>query len=102
MSNDIAATILQQLGGNKFRVMTGAKNFLSHGKEHALSFKLPSRFASKGINYVKIILDATDTYTVVFGKVLGYTYKEIERYSDIYNDMLQSLFTRVTGLDTHL
>lgn len=102
MSNEIATTILQQLGGRKFQVMTGAKNFISHGAENALSFKLPSRFALKGINYVKVILDASDTYTVIFGKVLGRTYKEIARYSDIYNDMLQSLFTRETGLDTHL
>ena len=34
-----AATILEQLGGNKFRAMTGAKNFLDGGSY--LSFHLP-------------------------------------------------------------
>lgn len=103
MSKDnvaVATTILQQLGGNKFKVMTGAKNIFANG--NGLSFQLPSRGAAKGINHVHIILDPSDTYTVIFNKVVKYTVKEIARYSDIYCDMLQSLFTRETGLDTHL
>ncbi|AXF77019.1 hypothetical protein AV903_14875 [Erwinia tracheiphila] len=44
MSKEIAVEILNQLGGNKFIAMTGAKNFvwLENG---GLIFKLPSNFA---------------------------------------------------------
>lgn len=101
MSNvEVATTILQQLGGNKFKTMTGAKNIFANG--NGLSFQLPSRSAAKGINNVHIILDPSNTYTVVFSKIVKYAVKEVARYPDIYCDMLQELFTRETGLDTHL
>lgn len=96
----IAQTILEQLGGRKFLVMTRAKNLMDCG--NGLSFKLPSRFATGGINYVKIELDPSDTYTVTFGKIWGTNYKVVKTNDGIYCDMLQDLFTRVTGLDTHL
>ena len=41
----VANTILQQLGGNKFRVMTGAKNFV--GSNDALTFRLPGVVVSR-------------------------------------------------------
>ena len=40
--NQVAETILAQLGGRKFQVMTGAKYFL--GGADYLQFKLPSNF----------------------------------------------------------
>ena len=95
-----AKTILNQLGGNKFVVMTGAKNLVDHG--NGLSFKLPSNFATAGINYVKVTLDPTDTYSVEFGKLRGLTYKVLETLQDVYADMLQTIFTSKTGLDTHM
>ena len=102
MANQIAETILQQIGGGKFKIMTGAKNFLSH-KEGALSFRIPSRFAKFGINYVKITLNASDTYDVEYGKVgAKCKYDVITVSVNIYADMLQRDFTTVTGLDTHL
>ncbi len=100
MSVAIAKTILEQIGGNKFIAMTGAKNLLAH--EAGLSFKLPSRFAKNGINYVKITLDPRDTYIMYFGKIVKYTITDIATYTDVYFDGLQSMFTRETGLDTHL
>ena len=115
---DVANTIRQQLGGNRFGVMTGAKNFASHGPEKgtlgALSFTLPSRFAKDGINYVKITLMGSDTYTVEFIKIgprpslkqmmagKEQTLTTVKKLEDIYADQLQSAFTRATGLDTHL
>ncbi|EIP9270516.1 hypothetical protein LT886_002400, partial [Salmonella enterica] len=55
MSKDIAVEILNQLGGNKFIAMTGAKNFVWLEKG-GLIFKLPSNFARNGINLVRIKL----------------------------------------------
>lgn len=100
----VADTILQQLGGNRFRVMTGAKHFLSDG--NALVFRLPRGFARDGINAVRITLDPSDTYTVKFFKVgtarSGYKHTTVKETSGIYAEDLQPLFKTTTGLDTHL
>lgn len=92
----IAKTILSQLGGNKFIAMTGAKNLLDHG--NALSVRVPSTITTgTGINYIKITLEANDTYTMEFGRVHGSKYRVIETRDDIYADMLRDTFTDVTG-----
>ena len=59
-----AKEILNQLGGNKFIAMTGARNL--GATENSLCFKLPRGFAKDSINLVKVELDLTDTYTVHF------------------------------------
>ena len=101
---NVATTILQQLGGNKFNAMTGAKNHTAD--DNALMFKLPSNFATDGINFVKIRLMPDDTYTMEFSKITWRKYvptiKSIKILTDVYCDQLQTLFTKVTGLDTHL
>lgn len=102
----VANTILAQLGGNKFRVMTGAKNFI--GEENALSFSLPGGggFTTDGINKVKVTLTAMDDYTVEFfrcRKQKGVmTFKSVAMVEGIYADVLQDVFTRYTGLRTSL
>lgn len=100
----VATIILQQLGGNKFNAMTGAKQHTADGP--VLQFKLPSNFANKGINFVKIRLMPDDTYTMEFSKITWRKYvptvKLIKTLDNVYNDQLQELFTSVTGLDTHL
>ena len=98
----IAQTILQQLGGHRFVVMTGAKNLSDTG--NGLSFRLPGSggFTKNGINYVKITLDPSDTYSMEFGKIRGTTYKIIHSTNDIYEEQLQEIFQRETGLSTHL
>jgi len=101
---NVATIILQQLGGNKFNAMTGAKNHVADG--NALQFKLPSNFAKDGINFVKIRLMPDDTYKMEFSKFSKKKYVwvtwVIKEYTDVYNDQLQALFTEATGLDTHL
>lgn len=97
----VAKIILQQLGGNKFIAMTGARNFLNLG--NGLSFRLPgSGFTKQGINYVNITLDPSDTYTIEFRRIRGSKNTIISTHNDIYYDVLQEVFTRVTGLETHL
>jgi len=96
----VAHEILNQLGGNRFIVMTGAKNFSSSG--NTLMFRLPSKFALKGINYVTITLDPSDTYSVVFYKVRGTKAVEISKETDVYCDTLQETFSHHTGLYTRL
>lgn len=98
-AQQIADTIRKQLGGNKFEVMTGAKNF-SFSKDGSLSFKFPK--GKDGINHVSIKLDADDTYTMTFTKIRGMDAKEVAKESGIYNTDLRKVFTKITGLHTSL
>ncbi len=98
LSEGVAKEILTQLGGNKFIAMTGAKNLVDGGK--FLGFKLPR--AKDGINYVKITLTSMDLYDIEFGRIRANDYKVIKKVSGIYNDQLQNIFTKVTGLHTRL
>lgn len=95
-----ATEIYRQLGGHKFAVMTGAKNFL--GDENSFMFSLPARLAANGINKVKITLEPSDTYTVAFYLIRGTSFKTIATVGGVYNDNLRAIFTAHTGLDTSM
>jgi hypothetical protein len=102
-SYEISNTILQQLGGNKFVAMTGARKLVT--LERGLRFRLPDQFAIGGINQVVVLLDPTDDYTVRFERAnvrARVPNKVVAEYSGVHADNLQSLFTKATGLDTHL
>ena len=93
----IAKTILEQLGGRRFILMTGAKSLI--GGEDNLSFRIP---ASKNkINHVRITLNGKDLYDVEFGRTWGINFNVIEKVEDIYNDMLVETFETTTGLYAH-
>lgn len=107
---EVAKTILQQLGGNRFAVMTGSKNFLSDGNTLRMSL---AKNISKA-NRLEITLEADDTYTMRFykytaGRLDKKTFSwtedktiEVHKEKGVYCDMLQPVFTQVTGLYTHL
>jgi hypothetical protein len=97
---DVGREILNQLGGNKFIVMTGAKNFGTTGKN--LTFRLPSNFARDGINYVIITLTPADTYDVEYGKIRAYKKTVVAVSKGIYAEDLRRDFTAKTGLDTSM
>ena len=96
-SKQVAIEILNQLGGNKLIAMTGARNFVS--TPDSLGFKIPSRTARNGINFVKITLNCMDTYDVQFKKIWNMKITDISSHEGIYNDMLQPLFVKETGLN---
>lgn len=101
MTQTIAQTILTQLGGNTFCAMTGAKGFMAH-TDGALSFKLP-RFDGLKINSVKVSYDeAHDLYDMSFDRLYGMKMSNIKKVDGVCFDQLQEIFTRTTGLDTHL
>ena len=100
---EIAQTILQQLGGNKFIAMTGAKNlgFDSKGSKTTLSFKIGKN--SRSINYVKVdYISGKDLYDMSFFRLRAGQLKLIKKVSSIYGDQLQKFFTKNTGLYTRL
>jgi len=95
-----AEEVLKQLGGNRFIAMTGAKNFVKNDKERSITFKLPR--AKSGINYVKVSLTSMDLYDVEFLSIRGTKIKTVSKEKGVYNDQLQSIFTKNTGLNTSL
>ncbi len=96
----IAGTILNQLGGNKFVAMTGAYH-MSAMTEGGLTLKFRG---SRKANAVSIVLTPMDLYEVKFMKInfKSYEIDNVHLAVGVYGDQLASLFTRVTGLDTHL
>ena len=100
MSNlKVAETILKQLGGNKFRVMTGAKNF--GGTEDSLSMRIGRN--SSNSNYLKITLNEMDLYDMKFCKLTRkFEEKSVTEYKNVYNDLMRGTFTAHTGMYTSL
>jgi len=102
----VAKAILAQLGGGRFKAMTGAKNF--GGTEDSLSFSLPGGggFAKNGINSVHIRLTAMDDYEVSFRRIRKSRGMPVVRWESVkegvYADQLQEVFTEETGLCTRL
>lgn len=97
----VSATILRQLGGNRFVAMTGAKNFV--GSSDALSFALPGTATKNRANRCRIVLDATlDAYFVTFMRCRGVHSRTVGQLNNVHCDQLAEVFTRETGLDTHL
>lgn len=101
----VARTILQQLGGNRFIAMTGAKDLV--GSDDSLRMKLPSRGPAKtanGCTHMSITLNGDDLYDVEFMKWNARKMEMgvVSRHEGIYNDMLCSMFTAETGLYTSL
>lgn len=124
-----ATTIFNQLGGNQFVAMTGAKCLVS--SENGLTFQI-GKNASKA-NLVKVTTNGNDTYNLQFWKkgkeinsiLLMVKYfqqglndeqirikvaeaekkaepKMLKEYSGIYSDQLQELFTEYTKMYTKL
>ena len=110
--------IVEQIGGNKFLVMTGSK-FQHYGYDDLgyvyLMIKL-TKNQSKA-QYLKIQLNGLDLYDLTFSRIkrtltplakeLGIKiYDEevitVKEYTDVYADMLQDIFTSVTGMYTRL
>lgn len=89
----LANTILNQLGGaGKLKMFTGARNFIA--LENGVSFRIGNRKT----NYVKIVLNSTDTYDVTFALLRGGKLVNVREFEGIYNDGLKELFERETGM----
>ena len=95
----IAKTILQQLGGNKFIAMTGAKNLGFTNK--GLQMKIGRN--TKGVTHVIIDLDrGKDLYNIEFVKIRGVKRTTVKKLKGVYADQLGKIFTKYTGLRTRL
>jgi len=103
---NIANTIFEQLGGNKFAFITGAKRFVGHSD--GLGFHLPNRLAADGINYIFIQLTGKDLYNIEFARITtkrktgGVAYVTVTARHDVYCDGLHETLRDVTGLATRM
>jgi hypothetical protein len=94
----IANTIIEQLGGSQFIVMTGSKDLV--GREDGLSFRIGRN--AKGISHIRITLEVTDTYTVEFFKWRKLEMISRGDVSAVYADQLRKVIESRTGLITSL
>lgn len=110
----IPEIILEQLGGHKFIVMTGSKNFVADGKTLRMTL---AKNASRA-NRLYITLGSDDLYTMHFFKYTAGGWRinhkagtvtekkekieEVKTFHGVYCDQLQELFTEVTKLYTRL
>lgn len=100
-----ADIILAQLGGRRFIVTTGAKNLA--GDNSMLSMKLPATMTKGRASHCRITLEPTDTYKVETLRIRrGADFESsvvvVDSADMVFADQLQAVFTRLTGLDTHL
>ncbi len=97
---EVAAIIYSQIGGDRFKVMTGAHSF--GATTQGLVFKLP-----KG-KYFIVKLNGHDLYDLTYwrnGQFRGDKYVEAKCTRESLNvnvEQLQETFTEMTGLYTSL
>lgn len=96
----VPTIILQQLGGERFKAMTGAASFA--GDEQMLSFRLKASITKHRASGMRIYLEAADTYRLELLKIRNFEVTVVDTRSGVYADDLQRVFTAMTGLDTHL
>lgn len=97
---EVAAIIYSQIGGDRFKVMTGAHSFSA--AEQGLTFKLP-----RG-KYFFVKLNGKDLYDLSLwrsGYFRGDKWIQADckkKSHDVHVEQLQETFTEMTGLYTSL
>ncbi|NTW34276.1 MAG: hypothetical protein HGB12_16930 [Bacteroidetes bacterium] len=109
-ATEITQELIKQLGDNKFLMMTGCKKLMfadvtETNKNYWLRMNLMQN--KSGANRLKIFLMGDDTYTMKFyhqtiNKNFDCIITKEQTFEGVYHDMLQNIFTKVTGLYTKL
>lgn len=97
---DVADAILRQLGDSRFICKPGAKQ-LTVTETPGLAFRLPTRNRVLP-NYVRIVLDAHDEYSVQFAHIRGGKIKVLSMHEHVPVENLVALFEEQTQLYTSL
>ena len=92
--------LLQQLGGNRFIAMTGAKNLAVDKAKNTLHMKIGRN--SKGVSHLRIKLTGADLYDMEFLQVRAGNVKVKAKETGLYADQLRKMFTKHTGMYTSL
>ena len=96
----VADTILKQLGSNRFRAMTGARDFVTSPK--GIRFRVLG--TKNKSNMIEITLNGKDLYDIKFLKYTAsrMTTNTVKAVNDVYAEDLVKVFERETGLYTSL
>jgi len=94
----VAQTIYQQIGGNKFALVTGCKNF-THDT-NSLAMKLPKN--NSGATHLLIELTGSDMYNMIFLKIKGVSIKTHKKIESVYSTQLNTVFEKETELYTKI
>jgi hypothetical protein len=97
MEMTVAKTILEQMGGHRMLVMTGALHLV--GGEDLLQFKFRG---SRAANCVRVVLDPSDTYTVTFYKSGHLKCTPVKEIEGVHGEDLRRIFEDFTKLRTSL
>ena len=98
MSRSQAQELLNQLGGNRFKAMVGAKDF-GIGST-GLHFKIGRN--SKSISHIAIRLTSMDVYEMKFLRVRAGNVKVVKKVNNVYADQLGVIFKKYTGMNVRL
>jgi hypothetical protein len=91
---ETANAILAELGGHRFRALTGARNFLA--APDGLQVDLPRvAIATR----VRILLEPTGAYTVITYEGRGPALREANRHEGVPAAGLRRSFASLTGID---
>jgi len=91
----IANTIFQQLGGNRFVVMTGARSVSREGATLIVKLPTPAGLRAFGFN---VTLNPMDLYNVTFVRLTRAWDVQRNTIENIYADQLKSIIETETGL----
>ncbi len=94
----IPQTILSQLGGGGFALLTGSKNFTTSHEERALTFQPGAN--PKSVTHIEIILEPSDTYRMRFSRLNSRTCElaTLAEHTEVYAEDLLDIFEQETGL----
>jgi len=96
-SNNIAATIIRQLGGGrKLQMMIGLKQLINEPNGVTLVFPLPKHPGA--VNRVRITLNGKDLYDMEFIRTRGRSQKIVKEFNDVYAEDIKDRFEEGTGL----
>ncbi len=98
MDNHIAATILQQIGGKRFMVMTGSHDFINLGNGLRMSLSRNKTSA----NRLEILYNMRFYRQSFSRKTFEVKIKDIKTYEGVYCDMLEDIFSDVTGMHLYM
>ena len=98
MNTELANTIYQQLGGSRFKVMTGANSFSA--SDDGITFRIPRNRAKA--KAVRITLTPADLYRMELFAVRNFEVQKVAERDDIFCDELELAFGEMTGLATSL
>ena len=91
---------IQQLGGDRFLYMVGAKNLAIDKPRNELHMKIMRN--AKGVSHVVIKLTSLDLYDMKFLSIRAGKIRVKAKEKGVYGDQLATFFKKHTGLNTRL